>query len=177
MKRAAQRGFTLVELMVVIAIIAVVSALVVSVNSQTYGTSAMNVADELASALSLCKMRAVSTRHWHRCEVTPNALNVLQAPSAGMAAPPAGTSQFQLVETVKIGAGVSVWDASTAACAASPCAGAPAAANAALDFYVDFRPDGSSTGGTLFVTDSGNNKMYRVVVYTATGGSYARNSW
>ena len=178
MMRSAQRGFTLIELMVVVLIIGVVSALLVGLNSQTVGASAMNTSDELVSAFNLCKMRAVSTRSWHRCEVTPTTLTIFQSQSTGMTAPPAGdTVGWLLVETVTIGAGVSVWDKSTTACAVSPCAGAPSAANTSLLFDVDFRPDGSSTGGTLFVTDTAQNKMYRVVVYTATGSSYARNSW
>jgi prepilin-type N-terminal cleavage/methylation domain-containing protein len=170
-----QRGFTLIELMVVIVVIGVLSALVVGVNSQTYGASAMNVADELVSQMELCKMRAVSTRRWHRCEVTPTTVTVMQWQSTGMAVP--GVGVWSVVQTLTIGTGVSVWNTTTAACAVSPCAGAPVAPNTTLDFDVDFKPDGSSTGGTLFVTDPGQNKMYRVVIYTATGGTYARNSW
>ncbi len=69
-----RRGFTLVELMVVIVIISVLSALMIGLNSQTYGTSSMNVADELVSQMELCKMRAVSTRRWHRCEISAPAV-------------------------------------------------------------------------------------------------------
>ncbi|HEY1546932.1 MAG TPA: GspH/FimT family pseudopilin, partial [Kofleriaceae bacterium] len=151
-----QRGFTLVELMVVIVIIGVLSAIFVGLNSQTYGASAMNVADELVSQMELCKMRAVSTRRWHRCEVTPSTVTVMQWQSTGMAVP--GVGVWSVVQTQTIGTGVTVWGTTTAACASSPCAGAPVTANPSLDFDVDFKPDGSSTGGTLFVTDQGQNK-------------------
>jgi prepilin-type N-terminal cleavage/methylation domain-containing protein len=170
-----QRGFTLIELMVVIVVIGVLSALLIGINSQTYGASAMNVADELVSQMELCKMRAVSTRRWHRCEVTPSSVTVMQWQSTGMAVPAVGV--WSVVQKLTIGTGITVWGTTVAACASSPCAGSPTTANTALDFDVDFKPDGSSTGGTLFVTDPAQNKMYRVVIYTATVGSYARNSW
>ena len=90
------RGFTLVELMVVIVIIGVLSALIIGLNSQTYGSSAMNVADELVSQMELCKMRAVSTRRWHRCEISntsgPTTVTVMQWQSTGMAPPSATPS-------------------------------------------------------------------------------------
>ena len=40
-----------------------------------------------------------------------------------------------------------------------------------------FKPDGSSTGGTIFITDMQHNKEYRVLVYRITGSAYARQSW
>jgi prepilin-type N-terminal cleavage/methylation domain-containing protein len=195
--RGSHKGFTLVELMIVIAIIAILSAIMVGLNSQTYGASSMNTADELVASLQLCKMRAVSTRRYHRCEIsapavpgsTSQTLTIAQWSSTGMLKPPtgsiaatssgsgSGTSTWQLVQTVTVGVGIGVWDASATACAVSPCSDAPTAPNSALLFDIDFRPDGSSTGGTLYVSDPAKNKVYRVVVYTATGSSYARNSW
>jgi prepilin-type N-terminal cleavage/methylation domain-containing protein len=174
-RRASPRGFTLVELLVVVAIIAIISAIMFGLNSQTYGTSSMNVSDELTSSFNLCKMRAVSTRRWHRCEVTPTTLTIMQWQSTGMSVPGIGT--WSVVQIATVGNGVSIWGATATPCAEGPCAGAPAVANAGLLFDIDFRPDGSSTGGTVFVTDSAQNIMYRVVVYKATGSSYARNSW
>jgi len=48
---------------------------------------------------------------------------------------------------------VTVWDASSTVYAS---AGAAVSQHADVDFMIDFRPDGSSTGGTIFVTDSAN---------------------
>lgn len=171
----SNRGFTLVELMVVVAIVAIVSAMLMSVRTQTYGAGAANTAEQLVSALNLCKMRAVSTRRWHRCEVTPTSVTTMQWQNVGMAVP--GVGVWTIVSTVTFGVGVTVWNASANVCAASPCTTSPSAANATLIFDVDFRPDGSSTGGTIFVADNGKIKTSRVVVYKATGSSYARNKW
>jgi len=81
------------------------------------------------------------------------------------------------VSTLNLGAGVAMWSASATVCVVTPCAAAPAAPTAGLVFDFDFRPDGSSTGGTIYVSDPAKAKTYRVVVYKATGSSYARNTW
>jgi prepilin-type N-terminal cleavage/methylation domain-containing protein len=178
-RRRAQRGVTLIELMVVVVIIAVFAALMFGVNSQTYGASATNVADQLTTDLNVCKMRAVSTRRWHRCELTPTTLTMWQWSKTGMTIPASTdlTYVWQQVSVDNVPVGVTVWDGNTTVCITGPCGAAPGAANSTLDFFFDFRPDGSSTGGTIYVSDPGKNKQYRVVVYKSTGSSYARNSW
>ena len=169
-------GFTLIEMMVVVAIIAVIASIMIGVNSQTYGVGAQNTSDELVSAFNLCKMRAVSTRRWHRCEVTPTTLTVMQWQTTGMVVPAAGT--WSVVEVVTIGNGVAMWDASATPCATSPCAGAPSTANAGLHVRHRFQTRRFEHGWHR-VRDrlAAMAKQYRVVVYKATGSSYARNSW
>ena len=174
--RRSQRGFTLVELMVVVAIIAILSALLVSVSGRTYGQSSNTVSDQIMSEMNLAKMRAVSTRSIHWVNVTKDGITMWAATTTGFSANPSALT-YELVERVRIPEGVVIWDTSTTACAASPCSGAPTAANASLDADFYFKPDGSSSGGTVFVTDNQGVKKHRVVVYSITGSSYARENW
>ncbi|CAN5850755.1 hypothetical protein BH11MYX3_BH11MYX3_03160 [soil metagenome] len=189
-ERRQSSGFTLIELMVVIAIIAVVSALMVSVSGRTYGANARNFADQLTQTMSLAKQRAVSTRKWQRVEITGSApaspavattVTLWQWSNIGMTTPagtctvgPPAINCWQVVQQNTIPTGVSVWEGSTTIDVSG---GLTKTENTALDFNVDFKPDGSSTGGTAFINDSSGSKMYRVLVYRATGSSYARADW
>ena len=42
---------------------------------------------------------------------------------------------------------------------------------------IDFAPDGSATAGTIFVTDSADDKRARVAVYRASGSVYTYQDW
>jgi prepilin-type N-terminal cleavage/methylation domain-containing protein len=168
--KETQRGFTLVEMMVVVAIIAVLSGLVIGVNNRTYGANAENASSELTSAFGFAKMRAASTRRYHRVEVQAQTATVWQSSLIGMTTP----TTWQLVQTFSIAEPVSVWNVSATVYAS---AGATVTRNVAVDSMIDFRPDGSSTGGTVFVSDAKNARPYRVLVYKATGSSYARQAW
>lgn len=177
--RRSQSGFTLVELMVVVMIIAILSASIIGLNSQSFGGSAMNVSDQLVSTYNMCKMRAVSTRRWTRCEATPNSLTVYQWSAVGMTIPtgactPPATNCYQAVQKMAIPVGVTIWNGSTTVDISG---GAMVTQNTTLVFDIDFRPDGSSTGGTVFVTDTAANKKFSVLVYRFTGSSYARTGW
>jgi len=171
MRRTAQRGFTLIELMVVVAIIAILSAMIISVNKRTYGASANAVADQLVSNASMAKMRAVSTRRWHRLVITPKAATLWQATTVGVT--PAPTA-WGLVQATNFGGGTTIWDCSTTVSAGT---GTSVTQNTSLSFNLDFSPDGSSTGATCFVTDDRQGHKWRVIVYKATGGSYDREQW
>jgi prepilin-type N-terminal cleavage/methylation domain-containing protein len=168
--RGAARGFTLLELMVVVGIIGVLSGMVISVSGTAYGANSSSVGDQLTSALGLAKLRAISTRRITRVEVRAQTATVWQSSQTGMVAP----TEWQYYQTFTIPRGVTVWDASTTVHAD---AGATVSQNPDVAFMVDFRPDGSSTGGTIFVTDTANAHPVRVMVYRATGSSYARAQW
>ena len=168
----SQNGFTLVELMVVVAIIAILSVLVFSVSGRTYGANAMTVSDKISSTMNWVKMRAVSTRRIHCVQVKPNELLVWQSDVTGFA----NQNCVQFVQRVTIPTGVSIWNVDPVAHATTP---NTVTQDTALDYqFVTFKPDGSSaTGATLYVTDSQHSREYRVLVYKATGSSYARQTW
>jgi Tfp pilus assembly protein FimT len=159
-----------VELMVVLAIVAVLAGLLIGVNGTAYGASASSVGDQLTSAFGLAKLRAISTQRYTRLEVKNRTATLWQSTQTGLVAP----TSWQFCQTFTIPNGVTVWDGSTTVYA-SP--GATVSQNPSVDLAFDFRPDGSSTGGTVFVTDTNHAHPARVLVYRATGSSYARLGW
>jgi prepilin-type N-terminal cleavage/methylation domain-containing protein len=183
-----QRGFTLVELMVVVAIVLILTGIMFSINGKPYGGNPRTVSDEISNVFNTCKMRAVSSRRWHRCHVTPSAVTMYQWSNVGMTTPASitytttGTCTtapcYQYVQNYDLPNGITVWGNLTTTCSSAPCTGAPTAVAASTyTFDMDFKPDGSSTGGTVFVADAAKYESYRVVVYTATGTSYMRSGW
>jgi prepilin-type N-terminal cleavage/methylation domain-containing protein len=169
----SQRGFTLIEMMVVVAIIAILSALMIGVSNRPYGASPQAVSDQLSQLANLGKMRAVSQRRWHRLEVTNGVARLYQCSTTGMAA--CALTNWQMVNGMSFPGTTTVWDASTTVYATG---GATiTASNAGLDFLLDFSPDGSTTGGTMFVTDNAGAHRFRVIVYKATGAAYVRSGW
>jgi Tfp pilus assembly protein FimT len=156
--------------MVVVAIIAVLASVMIGVTGRSYGANAASVSDQLTSAFGVAKLRAISTRRYTRVEVRSRTATVWQSSQTGLVAPTA----WQFCQNFTIPNGATVWNASTTVYA-SP--GATVSQDPDVDFVIDFSPDGSSTGGTVFVTDSANAHPSRVVIYRATGSSYARAQW
>lgn len=186
--RRSQRGFSLIEMMVVVAVIAVLAGLMISLSTKSYGANPRAVSDQIVATMNLAKLRAISTRRWHRVEVTgptattPNSVILWQWSDVGMGVPtgscvlgPPATACWQVVEVTSLPRTIVIHNATTTVYASA--GAASVVQDPSLDFLIDFRPDGSSTAGTVFLADSSSTHPWRVLVYQATGSSYARENW
>ena len=171
--RHSERGFTLIELMIVVAIIAVLSAVLFGVGSNRHGGNAKNIADQTVSALNMTRTRAVSTRRIHMVEIKATEVLVWASTVTGFSTPTA----YAFVQRYTVPNNVSIWSAESAVQAAPTNTGL--AKGTGLTYSMYFKPDGSATGGTVYINDSQGSasRRFRVITYRATGSSYARSSW
>lgn len=173
--RRAQRGFTVVELMVVVAIIGVLSGLMISASSRPYGGNAKQVSEQLVTLMNFARLRASATRTQQQVRITPNAAYVYGGLTTGLGVPAFDTVPLQEIHWPSA---VVIWDVTAGA---SPTAGGgsiPTAANTGLDVLINFRPDGQANpSSTVWVTDTAEAQKYRVIIYHVTGGVYSRLYW
>jgi prepilin-type N-terminal cleavage/methylation domain-containing protein len=181
------RGFTLIELMIVIAIIAILAVFLFSVAGNTYGgATAPRFAEQLASTMNFARTRALSTRKIHRVEVHPDTkeIDIYAAPTEGMAHSnyDGGGVTVQGVLRVPVPSHVTIYAGVQGAMGS----GSASVTQSTIEYDVDFYPDGSSrpsdhsaSSSTIYITDDTGNAQdkYRVLVYHTTGSAYARQYW
>jgi prepilin-type N-terminal cleavage/methylation domain-containing protein len=177
MKQRRERGFTLIELMIVVAIIAVFSAVLFGMASRPYDANARVIAERVVSTFSYARMRAVSTRKVHKVTLytAPDGEQLIAtevAPTTGMSY--ASVTTWLTVEVARIPHGAIIQDVSAGAVTTS----ASPTLNESLAYSAYFKPDGSATASTVYVTDrNGTPHYWKVLLYHATGSSYARENW
>lgn len=170
MVRRRERGFTLTELVVVMAIIGILSALFVSISSRTDGANARLTAEQVVSTVGLAKLRASATRKIQRIQVEPDRVTVLQASTTGLVVLP--ETEWHHVQSIAVHAGIAIWNVAPAAVTAE---GAAIAKDDALAYAIDVRPDGQTNASTIYISDG--SKQSRVIVYAATAGARAKAAW
>jgi len=170
MRRSAQRGFTLVELMVVVAIIAILGGLLISASSRPVGASARNTSEQLVSTINFAKLRAAATRRIHRIQIEPQRVSVWVLSTPGLVIP--GVPSWSMIQNVTIPTGVKIWEATAGATTGT---GNTQTENTGLLYALDVRPDSQATATTIWVTDGLH--QFRVLTYRVTGGTYAREFW
>jgi len=189
-----QRGFTLVEMMVVIAIIAILGAMIIGLSGRTYGVNATTFSEQLSQTLQYARNRALQTRRIHRVEIhfelDPVEIYLYQATATGMKRTNITAPAPLFVERTIVPKSVSLYRAETGAKSAgvytTPSGGGTVPAKTTTQFDIDFLPNGTadavagvgpSDASTIYVTEPGEARAVRVLVYAVTGSSYVRQSW
>ena len=165
-----ERGFTLTELMVVVAIIGILSLLITSMSGRAYGANARTTSQQVVSAIVLAKLRASSTRRVHRVMFEPNKVSIWQATTVGLAVLP--TTSWQLVQQHDLPMRVKIHNVEASAVTVD---GMPVTEISSLAYDLDVRPDGQTNASTVYLTDG--KESWRIVVYPATAGAHARGQW
>lgn len=194
MRNRSERGFTLIELMTVVAVIAILGALVIGISARPYGVNATTFSEQLAQTFKYARTRALQTRRIHRVEIhfglDPAEIRIYQAATTGMRRANYDVTTAQFVERTIVPKSITLYRAETGTKSAGTYtapSGATPPAKTTSQFDIDFLPNGaadavtsaagSTDAATIYITDPGETRFHRVLVYAATGGSYVRSSW
>jgi prepilin-type N-terminal cleavage/methylation domain-containing protein len=173
MRRArSQRGFTLIELMTVIAIISIITVSLASMSSTPGKGTPATVSEQVVGMMQFARLRAEARRTTHRVQVTATTIAVFENTTRGFT--PFNVLTPIFVQQLEIPSGVVMWAGDPVT---RTTAGTTPAQNANFPFNIDFKVDGQSTGGTLFLTDHNQQSKYRIFVYRTTGSSMSRENW
>lgn len=167
--RHRQGGFTLTELSIAVALMGVLTMIALAYGGERRaGVRAF--ADQLSGEIETVRLRALSTRRWHRVTVSADGIAVEQATTVGMVTP----TDFAWIGGVSAPAGVRVVAMATATLVN------PGAAPTDGDGFAEelrFAPDGSSVARTVWVSDLQDRSPMRVAVFGSTGRARVYEGW
>lgn len=172
----AQRGFTLIELMVVLAIVTILTVSLATLSSGSSATPRSG-SEQVTGMVQFARLRAEARRQRHQVVITNTTVQVQEAvdasgdPTVGFATP----ASYDVIQEMEVPGGVVMWNVDTTT--VNNNGGANPSQNTSLNATIEFKPDGSSTGGTIYLTDPATSSKYRIFVFRATGTAMARENW
>ncbi len=169
MRNRVQSGFTLTELMIVVALLGILTAIAVAASSGGKDRS-RGFADQMAGELETARLRALASRRWHRITFTPTGATLDQSTTTGMALPTA----YQTVGLITAPAAVRIVAMANTTLLAPT---TEPAAGSGLAGEIVFAPDGTSVARTLWVSDRQDYAPYRIALFGATGHARVYEGW
>ncbi len=172
--RRRDAGFTLVELMVTVAIIAVMAGLAFSYSGERRANM-RGFVGQFVSECDSARLRALSSRRWHRItfDTVARKLTVGQAVTTGMNIP-TDDEDWIMLHQIEIPRTVTVSAIGTTADIEG---GNSPGEGEGLEQAMLFGPDGSAEPRTAYFSTTDGQTPMRVLVYRATGTAYTKEGW